>query len=288
MAAAADAELTTAVTRAAEALRASGALPPRSEDVLRFAIRDQLRASGVRDVETERSGITAGWSPLPRGLDLFVGSRPHRWAAEVKVWDVSHQIWDALKLAAGIAAGDVKVGYLIAAASPSAFATQGGKELFANVTPGVCDVRDLIAANPREWQVLLNGGRARPVVLPANIRVHTPVDEWCWFGHRVRVARIDVLEPGRTLRLADGWPDGLRPALADKAAKHRRCATTDAMGLAVPARWTDAWWSEHLHRGATPDQFEALYGLLLTRGWCDAEIRSRVNAPAGGTPPWWT
>src|SRR5436309_2628066 len=114
-----DAEVTTAVARAAEALRVSGPLPPRSEDVLRFAIRDQLRGAGVSDADTEKSGITAGWSPLPRGLDLYVGKRPHRWAAEVKVWDISQQIWDALKLAAGIAARDLEVGYLIAAASQS-------------------------------------------------------------------------------------------------------------------------------------------------------------------------
>jgi hypothetical protein len=149
-----NAEVGAAVTCAAEALRAGGPLPPRSEDVLRCAIRDQLRSSGVRDVDTEKSGITDGWSPVPRGLDMFAGARPHRWAAEVKVWDISQQIWDALKLAAGIVARDLNVGYLIAAACPSAFATQGGKELFSSLTSRGCDVRRLIERMPMSGRTI--------------------------------------------------------------------------------------------------------------------------------------
>ena len=281
-------EVSAAVMRAAQALRASGPLPGQAEDVLRFAIRDELRRSGLRDVDTEKSGITDGWSPLPRGLDLFTGRRPHRWAAEVKVWDISQQIWDALKLAAGIVAHDLSVGYLVAAATPSAFATQGGKELFSSVTPHDCDVRRLIEMNAREWQDDLNGGSARPAILPGRIRVQTLVGARCWFGHVVRVARIDVPDPSGTLRCINGWPEGFTPTATAMAPKRSSGATTDAMGLAVPARWGDAWWADQRVRGVTPHQFEALYGLLLTRGWSDAEIRSRVPPPPGPVPAWWT
>lgn len=201
-----NAEVGAAVTCAAEALRAGGPLPPRSEDVLRCAIRDQLRSSGVRDVDTEKSGITDGWLPLPRGLDMFAGARPHRWAAEVKVWDISQQIWDALKLAAGIVARDLNVGYLIAAACPSAFATQGGKELFSSLTSRGCDVRRLVETNAHEWQDDLNGGSARPVLLPANIHIQTLIDEPCWFGHRVCLVRIDVPEPAEKCALSTVGP----------------------------------------------------------------------------------
>jgi hypothetical protein len=242
----------------------------------------------VRDVDTEKSGITDGWLPLPRGLDMFAGARPHRWAAEVKVWDISQQIWDALKLAAGIVARDLNVGYLIAAACPSAFATQGGKELFSSLTSRGCDVRRLVETNAHEWQDDLNGGSARPVLLPANIHIQTLIDEPCWFGHRVCLVRIDVPEPAEKLRFVNGWPVGFKPDGCDIAIKRPRAPTTDAIGIAVPARWSDAWWAEQLRRGVTPDQFEALYGLLLTRGWSDPEIRSRVQPPTAGAPAWWT
>jgi hypothetical protein len=157
--------LTDAVRAAAGDLRASGPLPRSSEDVLRFAVRDRLRDAGVSDIAHENSSITGGWSPIPGKLDLYTPARrPHRWAAEAKVWDVDQQIWDAIKLAAGIAHGDVLVGYLIAAAPPTAFAQYDGAELYA---PGSHEhmVRDLLATNPRAWQKLLNGGsgsKSRP------------------------------------------------------------------------------------------------------------------------------
>src|SRR4051794_21947496 len=92
-----EALLITAVERAARLLRASGPLPPRSEDVLRFAVRDELRGLGMADVVHEAASITGGWDPLPGRLDLHapVGC-PLRWAAEVKVWDIDQQLWDAL------------------------------------------------------------------------------------------------------------------------------------------------------------------------------------------------
>lgn len=282
----ADGELADAARRAAQALRVQGPLPRRSEDVLRVAVRDQLHAAGVHDVELERSNIRHGWSPLPRGLDLFAGPRPHRWAAEAKVWDISHQIWDALKLVAGIAGDDLHTGYLLAVASPSAFSAQDGRELFTATAPREIATRQLIESNARAWQELLNGGSARPVVLPAAFTVQTIVDAPCWYGHRLRLVAILNLQGEGAVRFNAGWPGGVDPGLASTRT-HRR-TVTDAAGLAVPAHWSDDWWLQQRRRGVIPEQFEALYGLLLTRGWTDSEMRERLKPAPGTGPPWWT
>ena len=277
-----DIEIFEAVRSAARVLRASGPLPPKSEDVLRFAILDQLRQAGIQDAATEKSGITGGWVPLPCGLDLFAGPKPHRWAAETKVWDVGQQIWDGIKLAAGIAHDDLKVGYLIAAACPSAFASRIGRDLFSAIAPQDLSVRELIERHPALWQSDLNGGSARPVEVPATIRVQLLLDEAAWFGHRLRVVRV-ALGDAEVQRFANGWPDGV---IARPSSSHPGTAV-DALGLAVPARWSQAWWTA-ARRDATAEQFEALYGLLMTRRWSDDDIRAHVQAPRGGAPPWWS
>jgi hypothetical protein len=284
-----EAQLTAAVGAAASDLRAAGLLPRRSEDVLRFAVRDRLRDAGVSDVGHERSSITGGWSPIPGKLDLYTPARPpHLWAAEVKVWDIDQQLWDAIKLAAGIAHGDLRVGYLIAAAPPTAFAQYEGAALFR---PGSHRhvVRDLLATNARAWQHLLDGGAGRPTGVPASLTTSMLLDEWCWFGHRVRLVRVEVEigEDAPTVRFEGGWPEDLDGEAAVIAARaSARPTTDDALGLAVP-RWSDAWWTEQLRRGVRREQFEALYGLLLTRKWDDTQIRTRVRAPHGCAPPWW-
>ena len=283
-------QLVEAVRAAASDLRASGPLPARSEDALRLAVRDRLRDAGTRDVAHETHSITGGWAPIPGRLDLHAGvSRPLRWAAEAKVWDIGQQIWDALKLAAGISQGDLQVGYLIAASTPTAFAEYGGAELYA---PGMhdYDVRSLLLANAVDWQHDLGGGTGRPTDLPAAIRTTLLADEWCWFGHRARLVRVELSAgDAPTLRFEAGWPEGTDGPAAVAALKARpRRATRDALGLAVPARWNARWWRGQLQRGVSREQFEALYGLLLTRGWTDDQLRARVTAPEGCAPPWWS
>jgi hypothetical protein len=277
------------VMRAAARLRVSGPLPPRSEDVLRFAVRDQLRAHGLSDVAHEAASITGGWTPIPGRLDLHAPMvRPLRWAAEAKVWDIDQQLWDALKLAAGIAHGDTRAGYLLAAACPTAFAHAGGAELFR---PSAHEhvVAELIRTNAPEWLHLLGGGAGRPIQVPARIRTTLLCDHWCWFGHRVRLVRVEIDANADVVQFIDGWPEGLDgPTAVAEARAARRGGDRDALGLRVPPRWSDSWWQRALRASATADQFEALYGLLLTRGWTDADIRSRVAAPDGGAPAWWT
>jgi hypothetical protein len=283
-----EALLITAVERAARALRASGPLPPRSEDELRFAVRDQLRDLGMGDVAHEAASITGGWDPLPGRLDLHAPmQRPLRWAAEAKVWDIDQQLWDVFKLTAGIARDDLGVGYLLAAACPTAFAQYGGSELFA-AGSREHDGSTLIRDNPREWQHLLNGGVGRPVATPPTVRTTLLCEHWCWFGHRVCLVRVEALAGPDRLTFRDGWPDGFDGAAlvaAAKAAPRRR--HDDALGLRVPRPWSDAWWRQALRDGVTADQFEAVYGLLLTRRWVDTEIRARVSAPDGFAPSWW-
>ena len=67
------------------------------------------------------------------------------------MWDIGQQIWDALKLTAGIAAGDLTVDYLIAAACPTAFTTSDGRELYGTGS-GEHTVAELLRVNARAWQ----------------------------------------------------------------------------------------------------------------------------------------
>lgn len=280
-------QLIDAVRRAAATLRTRGPLPPRSEDVMRFAVRDEIRQAVV-DVAHEAASITADWTPLPGRLDLHAPrERPLRWAAEVKVWDIGQQIWDALKLTAGITAEDLRTGYLLTAACPSAFAADDGHELYA---PGSHEhiVTELIRVNARAWKRDLGGGSGRPTTVPSRFRTTLLFDGWCWFGHRLRLMRVEATADSRPLAFTDGWPESIDgPAAVAAAKRAARRGPTDALGLAVPARFSASWWEQALRAGATGDQFEALYGLLLTRNWTDAHLRARVRAPDGAAPPWW-
>jgi hypothetical protein len=144
--------------------------------VLRFAVRDELRSLGMVDVVHEAASITGGWDPLPGRLDLHApAGRPLRWAAEVKVWDIDQQLWDALKLAAGIARGDLRVGYLLAAACPTAFAHAGGRELVAAAASDHT-IKGLLQLNAREWRHLLADGTGRPTAVPARITTRLLAD----------------------------------------------------------------------------------------------------------------
>lgn len=180
------------------------------------------------------------------------------------------------------------VGYLIAAAPPTAFAQHDGAELYA---PGNHEhvVRDLPTRNACAWQKLLNGGSGRPIEIPATFHTTLLLDVWCWFGHRARLVRVEV-ETGRSVpavQFEAGWPENLDGQAAVTAAKARPPRPTDdALGLAVP-RWSDTWWTGQLRNGVSREQFEALYGLLLTRNWNDTQIQARVRAPADCAPPWW-
>ena len=199
--------LIDAVRAAAGVLRAAGPLPPASENALRFAVRDQLLAVGLGDVGHERSKITGGLFRFP-ATSTSTRQRCARIAPalEAKVWDVDQQIWDAIKLAAGIAHGDLRVGYLLAAAPPTAFAHYDGAELYAPGTHAHA-VWTLLDANPRAWQHLLDGGAgARPQV-PTDFSATLLVDEWCWFGHRVRSSESSASRTRRHQRCvskADG------------------------------------------------------------------------------------
>jgi hypothetical protein len=99
--------------------------------------------------------------------------------------------------------------------------------------------------------------------------------------------RIDVDAHVGSLEFRDGWPAGVDGEAAVRAGGLTARSERDALGLSVPARWTEAWWQQALAAGATAEQFEALYGLLLTRGWTDTDIQARVQAPDDAAPAWW-
>ena len=280
-----DGALRTAANAAAHHLRISGPLPARSEDVLRSVMVQELRTTGAVDIEVEGSGITCGWSPLPGGLDLFAGAKPHRWAAELKVWDIGQQIWDAIKLASGLACGDLTDAYLISVAPSLAFGASPGKELFSSRSDEH-RVAALIERNPRQWQHELSGGSGRPTNPPARFNTQLLERKSTWYGHEIRLVRL-TLSTQDTVRFENGWPVCVDPeaALELDAGSGRKGVSIPLGGLEVPPRFSASWW-EQSRSACSPAEYESLYGALLLRGWSDTEIWSRVSPPAGCTPPW--
>lgn len=289
--------LCEAVREAAKCLRCRGEIPTlkthecTAESELCDAVRDAVKKkSWWKDVECrghEVPGITGGWSPLPKGLDLAAGSeKPYRWALEAKPWEVGEQIWDAIKLASGLACGDFERGYLLCAACPGAFDDLAGHELFecSRVRTSA-----LVKRNAKEWKCLLEGGKGRPINPPAAFTTRaliSPRSTWAWYGHEVRLMRIDLPDRVQRRWFNDGWPNGVDREKALKDPHRKRSSITGVDGLNLNQRWTKKWWADHSEK-ITATQYEALYGLLLTRHWSDEEIRKRCPPPGPECGPWW-
>jgi hypothetical protein len=84
-------------------------------------------------------------------------------------------------------------------------------------------VAELIRVNALAWQHDLDAGAGRPNQLPARFRTTLLVDGWCWFGHRVRLTRIELAAVAETVTFHGGWPAGVDGAAvaADKVTARR-------------------------------------------------------------------
>jgi hypothetical protein len=205
------------------------------------------------------------------------------------VWEIGQQIWDAIKMASALQCGDSDGTYLVAIAPLIAFDRWAGCELY-ETEPVEHGVAALIERNAVQWRRDLLGGPGRPRRVPATFFTRLVAGASAWYGQEARLIHLSLPEQtGDQLFEEDGWPIGLDVAAAldaDAASRKQRSAF-DANGLEIPVRISAGWWAEQGPEPVTREQYEALYGLLLTRNYDDAKIRHNFPPPPGRGPSWW-
>lgn len=288
--------LCEAVAEASKHLHGQDGPPSVIEGELCECVRDAMKKkSRWKDVECrggEKLDWMVDWDPPPQGLDIAGGPEgEYRWALEAKVWHVNEQIWDAIKLASGLACHRFKRAYLLCAACPGAFEELPGKELFEySQDPIRHGVRRLVEDNAKAWEGMVGKPkvRARPLKPPAAFTTRAliePMSVWAWYGHEVRLMRIELPDRVKKRWFKDGWPNGVDRKEAPKKDEHGSHITS-ADGLCVPKQiGGESWWIKN-RENITARQYEALYGLLLTRRWTDEKFRESFPPPEYG-PRWW-
>jgi hypothetical protein len=201
---------------AAEALEA-GLIPdpdrtaPGPLEVKEFgpALRDTLTAV-LADVDADgevRLGHQtqiADWNRRTTQVDLaVVHGAELKLVAELKVWDVGHQLFDVAKVCCLIKSG-AKAGFLLCVAkSADAFESNPGGELFpdkAGMVHG--DVFPILfQRHPAEARRHLKRNRPCPVSLPrrfSTTAVCDPVPLHTYPGHELRVVEVRIEDPTPT------------------------------------------------------------------------------------------
>jgi hypothetical protein len=148
-----------------------------------------------------------GWDPSPGRTDVTIRTGDVIDAAiEVKAYKLHWCLWDALKVASLVAGGTAAEGYVPAAASTTRFAKPAD---FAEVMSGSreLETRTLIRDYRVAWAELLDGGAARPMLIPARLRTDvvcarpfTYSPSW-----EVRVVRVRPIGTEQVV-FEDGWP----------------------------------------------------------------------------------
>jgi hypothetical protein len=130
--------------------------------------------------------------------------------AELKVWDISHQIFDLAKVCCMLRAG-VRAGFLICVARRQTdFDRQASGELFPG-EPGETRTHDfprLIAKHSDAWRHHAGLGGLEPTAVPRTVAttgVSVDIAIAAYPGHVARVARVSVFDPS-PVKLTAGWP----------------------------------------------------------------------------------
>lgn len=132
-------------------------------------------------------------------------------AAELKAWDLGHQLFDLAKVCCLLAAG-VRGGFLICAVQRACdFDRLAGGELFPASEGEVRhhDFIDLIAKHREEWHRHVGKGRPEPTSVPARVSttaLSSSVAFDAYPGHSARAVQVLVSNPS-PVSLTDGWPD---------------------------------------------------------------------------------
>jgi hypothetical protein len=183
------------------------------------ALRASLIAQNVPGdrVRLNHTAAIAEWTRAESQVDLVVlaSGGDVALAAELKVWDIGHQLFDLAKVCCLIAAG-VAHGFLITVAKRDAdFARRPGGELFP-ASEGQTrrhNFLDLIVRQRVEWLRHVGKGGPEPTSVPTEIAttaVAARVSIDAYPGHSARAVEIAVTDPAWN-RLVNGWPVSLPP-----------------------------------------------------------------------------
>jgi hypothetical protein len=179
------------------------------------AIRDALIRTGAAAdlVALNHPCAIADWNRPTAEVDVVVlgTGRAVELVAELKVWDIGHQLFDLAKVCCLLAAG-VGSGFLISVAHrESDFDRLPGGKLFPGRQGEYCEheFAELVATYRDEWRNHVGQSRPEPTSIPTTVRttavaVRGTIDAYP--GHSVRAAQVEVIDPA-PIRLADGWPE---------------------------------------------------------------------------------
>jgi hypothetical protein len=156
----------------------------------------------------------AEWTRPTTRVDLVVldsSSDTAELAAELKVWDIGHQLFDLAKIGCLLQAG-VHVGFLVCVAKTGHdFGRKPGGVLF----PGrLGDSRDhdfleLINTYHDEWRRHVGKGGPEPTAVPRRLTttaVAAAIPVPAYPGHCARAVEVTITDP-TLVPLANGWPE---------------------------------------------------------------------------------
>lgn len=132
--------------------------------------------------------------------------------AELKCWDIGHQLFDLAKSCCLLNSG-VERAFLVCAARRAAdFKTHPGGELFPATKGETSEHRfqKLFADHPKEWRKHVGKDTPEPTSVPTNITttaIATRISLDAYPGHEVRAVEVQITDP-TPIELANGMPTG--------------------------------------------------------------------------------
>ena len=181
------------------------------------AMRDSLVRAGVpRARVTLNHGVgMADWNRPTSQVDLVAldaGGSPCL-AAELKAWDIGHQLFDLAKACCLLAAGIPAVFLICVAKQDADFARLPGGELFPAVEGEARSHHfvSLIEGHRHEWGSHAGTGGPEPTQIPtavATTACSAPVAFEAYPGHSGRAVEVTIVDI-TPVRLEGGWPEQL-------------------------------------------------------------------------------
>lgn len=168
---------------------------------LRKTLAQSLAASGTAgEVLLGARTSIADWNRPDTQVDLAVRSGNElTLVAELKVWDIGHQLFDVAKICCLLNAG-AGAGFLLCIArTPGAFEHSPGGELFpANTAPHHDAFPVILERHATEARRHLRQGRPRPTSLPRRFStraVCAPVTLDAYPEHQLRAVEVRIEDP---------------------------------------------------------------------------------------------
>jgi hypothetical protein len=122
-------------------------------------------------------------------------------AAELKVWDIGHQLFDLAKVCC-LLGGGAHHGLLVCVAKSEAdFGRQAGGELFPSIAgeQRTHNFGELVGRHRREWLRHLGKGGPEPTAVPATVTttaIAQGIEIKAYPGHSLRAVEVKIAESG--------------------------------------------------------------------------------------------